>query len=160
MLLQLSGEVNYAMLDSLVKTLNEAKKRNEKLTIYFSSEGGLSDVAEAIIEIVNKESERILMIFYGEVFSSGMVILLRVQCEKAILKDTRGMFHFAWQSVMINETGKPTDGYDKFSVAEMKRSKEVTLNFLKTTRLTQSEIVKIKKGEDVYFSYTRLLELI
>ncbi len=43
---------------------------------------------------------------------------------------------------------------------EMKKSKDISINFLKTTKLSEIEISKIKKGKDVYFSYDRMLEII
>ncbi len=160
MTLHLSGEVNYAMLDNLVKAYNSLKE-DEKLYIYLTSpEGGLVDVAEAIVDFINLDKETIAITFYGEVFSSGMHIFLKTECPKLILRDTRGMYHFSWQEMTISEGGKPTGAYDMFSLKEMKRAKNETIAYLKTTKLLDKEINAIKKGQDVYFSYARMLELI
>lgn len=160
MIIQLSGDADYSMLEKVIVALNGLTKE-DNLHIYFTCPmGGLSDVNVALIDFINKNKDRIGMTFYGELFSSGMVVFLSVQCQKSILKDTRGMYHFAWQEMTINETGKPSGEYDIFSMKEMRRSKERTIEFLKTTKLTDKEINTIKRGKDVYFSYDRMLELI
>ena len=160
MIINLSDDVNDAMLTPLLKAITDLKT-DEKLTIYFTCpDGGFTDAAMAIIDIINSNKEVINMIYYGELFSSGMIIFLGTKCNKKILRDTRGMYHFAWQQMSINETGKPSGEYDIFSMKEMKKSKIRTLEFLSTTKLSQKEIAQIKLGKDVYFSYDRMLELI
>ncbi len=93
MIVNLSGEVNYEMFDTLIKAFNGLTK-DDNLHIYFSSEGGLTDVSEAIIDFINKNKDYIGITFYGEVFSAGMTIFLKTNCNKYILPDTRGMYHF------------------------------------------------------------------
>lgn len=160
MILHLSGDIDYKTMDSLVNAMNNLKSE-DNLHIYFTCpEGGLTDVGEAVIDFINKNHSRIGMTYYGEIFSAGMVIFLKTKCLKFLLPDTRGMFHFAWQEVTITEGGKPTPGYDAFSMKEMKKSKQRSLEYLKTTKLSTKEINDIKKGKDVYFPYERLLELI
>lgn len=160
MILHLSGEVNYEMFNTIVKSFNSLKE-DDRLYIYFSSpEGGMLDVAEALIDFVNRNQELIDILFYGENFSSGMYIFLKTECHKTILKDTRGMFHFAWQDMSISEGGKPSADYDIFSLKEMKKAKEQTINYLRTTKLSDKEINGIKKGKDIYFSHDRMKELL
>lgn len=159
MILHLSGEVGYKMFDKLVKALNELSI-NDNLAIYFTSEGGLTDSAEAIVDLVNTNSERIGIKFYGEIFSAGMCIFLRTKCQKWCLPDARGMYHFSWQDITINEGGKPMNDYDKFCMSEMRKAKEKTLELLKDTNLTPLEHKKIMQGKDVYFSNDRMLQLI
>lgn len=160
MILNLSGEVNYNMLNELVKSINTLTK-GDILNIYFTSpEGGMVDVAEVLIDIINLHKEVISMHFYGEIFSSGMVIFLKTECTKTLLPDTRGMYHFSWQTVNIAEGGKPTDPYDIFSLKEMKESKKRSVEYLSSTKLNEKEIKLIKQGKDVYFTHSRLQELI
>lgn len=89
-----------------------------------------------------------------------MVMFLKTECPKTLLPDTRGMYHFSWQTVNIAEGGKPTDPYDIFSLKEMKESKKRSVEYLSSTKLNDKEIKLIKQGKDVYFTYTRLQELI
>lgn len=160
MILHISEEISYKTLDLLTNSIN-AIKENQILEIYLTCpEGGIVDVAGAFIDLVNKNKERIKLIFYGEIFSSGMLIFLKTNCSKELLPDTRGMFHFSWQSMYITEGGKPSSPYDIFSMGEMKKSKIKTLEYLRTTKLSVKEINNIKKGKDVFFSHERLIELI
>lgn len=159
MILHLSGDVTYEMLSTLAKSLNELKE-NDKLAIYFTSEGGYTDVSEAIIDLINKNKEYIGITFYGEIFSAGMEIFLRTECPKFILKGTRGMYHFSYQELTISEGGQPSGDYDNFCYKEMKNCKAITLEYLKSTPLNEKEISKIKRGKDVYFPYDRLLQIL
>lgn len=160
MIINLSGEVDYKMFNHLVTSFNNLKKE-DNIHIYFSSPiGGYIDSTTALIDFINKNKDFIGVTFYGELFSSGMTVFLSLQCEKKILPETTGMYHFAWQSMNISETGKPNGEYDGFVIKEMKKSKIRTLEFLNTTKLSQKEIAQIKLGKDVYFSYDRMLELI
>lgn len=160
MILNLSGEVNYNMLDSLIKSINTLTV-GDILHIYFTCpDGGMTDVSEALITIINLHKEVIVINFFGEIFSSGMVIFLKTTCKKTLLPDTRGMYHFSWQTVNIAEGGKPTDPYDIFSLKEMKESKKRSVEYLSNTKLNDKEIKAIKQGKDVYFTYQRLTELI
>lgn len=155
-MINLSGEVNYEMLNSLLKSYTGAY-----LHIYFSSpEGGMVDVAEAIIDFINLHKDNIEITFYGENFSSGMDIFIKTECKKNILPDTRGMYHYSWQEVSISQSGKLTNEYDKFSIQQMKLSKNRTIAFLKTTKFLEKEINAVKKGKDVYFSFDRMKDII
>lgn len=159
MILNLSGEVNYNMLNELVKSYNLLNE--EKLHVYFSSpEGGFTSIAEVIVDLINLYKDQTKITFYGENFSCGMIVFLKTQCEKSILPSTVGMFHFCYQDMTISEGGKPNSEYGLFSMKEMKSSKLETLEYLKNTKLSDREIIAIKKGKDVYFSFNRMSELI
>lgn len=160
MLINLSGDVDYEMLNQLIKAINTLKQE-ETLNIYFTaSSGGQVDVAEAIIDLVNENNDRVKITFYGEVFSAGMMIFFKSKCTKKLLPDTTGMYHYSWQAVNISEGGKATDAYDIFALKEMKKSKLRTLQYLTTTKLTEKEIKQIKLGKDLYISHERMLELL
>ena len=159
MIINLSGEVNEAMMNNLVASYNTSFLG--KLHIYFSSpEGGYVSVAEAIVDLINLHKDKIKITFYGENFSCGMIIFLKTNCEKSILPFTTGMYHFSYQNMSISEGGKPNSDYDLFAMKEMKSSKLQTLNYLKSTHLLEKEISAIKKGKDVYFSFNRMNELL
>lgn len=160
MVISLSGDIDNNMLIALIKAIGELKE-NDKLTIYFTCpEGGFTDVTRAVINLINNNKDRVDIVFYGELFSSGMVLFLYVECKILLLEDTRGMYHFGWQEMSINETGKPSGEYDIFSMKEMKKSKIRIIEFLSKTKMSDKEIASIKQGKDVYFSYERMLELV
>jgi len=160
MTVNISGKVEFEMLSDLLKAFNSTPKE-ETLHIYFCSpDGGDTDVAEAIINFINKNKDRIEITFYGANYSSGMVIFLKTQCVKYILPDTRGMYHFCYQQLDISEGGHPSSAHGKFSIQEMKNAKTITINYLKTLSLTKKEMRDISNGKDVYFSYSRMKDLI
>lgn len=156
MILNLSGEMNNEMFNTLVGGLNDA---DGYLSIYLSSTGGETDIALAMVDLINRYAKAIDITFYGEVYSAGMFVFLKVNCKKNLLEDARGMFHFAYQDITINEGGKPSDPEDIFLMKEMKKVRARTLDYLKSTKLNEKEFNSIKKGNDVFFSYERMLEL-
>lgn len=158
MIINLSGEVGYGMFNELIKAVSGLK---ENLHIYFTTaDGGQTDVAEGMVDLINKNKDMIEICFYGEVFSAGMMIFLKTECRKCVLPDTTGMYHYAWQEVTITEGGKPSAAYDIFCMKEMKKAKLRTIEYLKTTKLTEKEIKYVKTGKDLYLSHERMLELI
>jgi len=159
MTLHLSGEIDYKMFDTLIESFNNLLEE-DILHIYFTSEGGLTLVKDAILDFINNNKDRIKITFYGEIFSGAMDIFLKASCEKNVLKHTRGMIHFSYQSVEVNESGNPYTPYGIFSVRELKNYHIETLKFLKSIKLTEKELSLIKEGKDVYFSHKRLLGLI
>src|SRR5688572_14057354 len=149
MIVNLSGIVDNEMFTTLVKSFNDLKV-NDNLHVYLTTEGGDADTAEAIIDLINKNKDYIGITFYGEIFSAGMHIFLKSQCQRYLLPDTRGMYHFSYQKLQIAEGGNGLDIYDRFCIQEMKDSKSRTIEYLKSTPLTEKEITGIKKGRDVY----------
>lgn len=159
MIINLQGPVDNEMLNNLIKAFNELKE--DILHVYLNTEGGRADTSEAIIDLINNNKERFKISFYGNVFSAGMYIFFRSLCEREILPDTIGMYHYAWQEVTIAEGGKPWSAYDAICMKEMKISKAKTLEYIKNhTSITSKEINDIKKGKDVYFSYERMKQLL
>lgn len=160
MVLHLYNEVDHNLLGILVNALNLLKSE-EILTIYFTCpSGGYTDVGEAIIDLININKDKINLILYGEIFSTGMLIFLKTKCSKKLLPDTRGMYHFSWQGINMNEAGKPITSYDEFSLIEMKKSKIRSLEFIKSFSFNEKEKKAIKQGQDVYLSYDRMKELL
>lgn len=158
MIVTIEGNVGPKMLSKITNALSDITK-GDNLVLYFSSEGGCADTSTAIVDVINKNKDIVSLIFYGQLFSAGMQIFLFTECYKEILEGTRGMYHFAWQSMMISEHGRPTSDYDLFSMREMKETKDENINKLKN-KLTAKEIQSISKGKDVYFSYKRMKELL
>lgn len=160
MIIHLEGEVNSVMFDKLSYLFSKTKG-SELIKIYLSSDvGGYTATAEAIVDLINSNSQRITLIAYGAIYSAGFIIFFKSSCKRVLLKDTTGMAHFSYQPIDINETGNPSSSYDKFAKQEMKKSKTHTLNFLTELGLDKQELNIIKKGDELYMSYDRLKELL
>lgn len=160
MIIGITGEVNNDSFEKLVKAYNELKEK-EDLEIYLNSEGGYTDYAEAIIDIINTHREVTSMVGYGELLSAGFDIFFRSLCEKSLLRGTLGMAHLSRVETSITiKSGKTQDeheaGYKKWS----KKDKIERLLFYEKLGMTQSELLKIKSGKEVYFDFDRLAELL
>lgn len=159
MYFNINNSIDESTLNILINQINNLK--DGILTIYFTCpNGGLTDTGEALIHLINTNKDRITIIFYGELFSMGMNIFLRTSCSKVVLPDTRGMYHYTWQDIAINESGKPLGEYEKFSLSELKKAKKRSLETIDNLPLTEKESKAMKSGKDVYFSYERMKELI
>lgn len=159
MTINISGEVNDSMVNRLIDSFNQLK--DDSLTIYFTcGEGGYTDYGEAVIHFINSNANKIRMIFYGENYSCGMIIFLRVKCEKSVLPDTVGMFHLPYLNVSVSMGGIAREAQDKFHVRESVKAAKPIIDLLKKTGLKKKEITKIEQGKDVYFSYNRMSELV
>lgn len=156
MILDLKGTINEEMVSDLVNFINEAQGTNKK--IYLQSQGGFIYCAEQMLDIINENAEEIEFVGHATLESSAFELFFKAKCKKRILNSTRGMLHFATADVTLNQNGKPlSQTYVKHLKEEVaKRNDEI----IKKLKLTAKEISKYNKGEDVEFSYKRMLELI
>lgn len=134
---------------------------DEQLLIYITSDGGYSAVGDTITNLINKNANRITLIASGFIESAAFNIFFFSKCKREILLDTVGMVHYARCSIEITQNGKPyTDG-GKMDLHELKRSAPSTFERLKREiGLNTKELKLIKEGEDCYFSYPRLKQLL
>lgn len=160
MILHLLGDVNPELFDKLISSINGLEEK-EILHIYLNSVGGEVDNAEAIIDLINENQNKIKLTAFGEINSCAFDIFFRSKCEREILPKTMGIAHFT--GVKVNKiTNKnyrdPVSGpfYIKWSEIFL----EQCVRLYKKLGFTEKELVKISKGEDLYFLTDRLLEFL
>ena len=158
MTLNICGELDCETLDILFEDFNKLKP-DEKVIIYFTSPSGFVSTSKALLDFINNNKEIISLIVYGEIYSAGFDIVMKAECNKKLLSNTIGMIHFAYTKIDMDESGKPKTDYDKFYLAEMKKTKTETIEYLRTLGLNKQELEKVNKGKDVFLSYERLAVL-
>ena len=145
------------MLTKLADALNGDA---EKITIYFSSNGGKNSVAEAATDLVNSNKERFEVIAYDYIGSNGFKFFIEIECEKRVLPNTLVMHHQVRTSIDVDEFNKPYYQVDRAQIERMKFERKDMDEFNRRIGLTASELRKFNRNDDVYFHYDRLLELI
>ena len=135
--------------------------KDENHTIYLSSNGGDLWLVEPILKMINDNKDRIEIIGVREISSSALSIFLGAECKKSITKNTFAIWHKPSFSFDLDDKNKPRNDFYKFKNKYIVEgfSKEFELEY-KDWGLKKSEIKKYKKGEDVYFSYERLQEIL
>lgn len=159
MICLLEGEINTDSVHKLVGAYNESYKLNTHLDIYLNTEGGDVGCMEAIIGLINTNRKTTLTA-YEKVYSAGFFIFFRSLCEKYLLPGTVGMFHYIKTPISIDENKKAYSSEDKALQAWAKDQNIWTNQLCIKLGMTPLEFNKIKKGEEVYFQYSRLLEFL
>ena len=145
------------MLTQLADALNGDA---EKITIYFSSNGGKNSVAQAATDLVNANKERFEFVAYDYIGSNGFKFFIEIECEKRVLPNILAMHHQTRTSLDVDEFKKPYYQSDKAEVERMKYERRDIEEFNRRIGLTALELKRFNRNDDVYFQYDRLLELI
>jgi hypothetical protein len=154
-----TGEINEIKLEEIVGFLNYAigmKKR-----IFFSTEGGSTDIAEVLIDIINQDAENIELVAFNTIASCGMDIFYKTNCKKYVKDGCYGLYHLSSYNMDMSERGFPTHKDTKWVYNHSRKFSNVnTDRMCYKLQLTKSETAKIKRGEDVLFSTERLRDFI
>lgn len=159
MTININEDITKETVDKITQAINELQP-NDKLFIYFSSEGGDVNSAEAIIHMINNNADIIEVVGYGELLSCGFDIFFKVICYKMLLPNTVGMCHQSNVKININESTKPYEERGVADKAWLKLQKDQTIKFCNSLGMTDKEITAIKKGKDVYFQYKRMQDFL
>lgn len=160
MILSINTEINNEVLDRLVRTYNELKE-NEKLEVYFSSEGGDVEIGEAIIDLINEHADITSVVGYGTISSAAFDIFFRITCPKSILISTLGMAHSMRVELDKYDLSSKTDQQEFKAQKEWaKEHEKYRLDVYEKIGLNKKELTDIKKGNDVYFQFNRMIELV
>lgn len=149
------------LLNAFVKAWGESEKTPEKKKdIYISSPGGHVDVFQTITDIINSCPEQCNLIAVGEIHSAAFELFYSVKCERRILPFTFGMYHFAYDEILIDEHGKAKEEYGKARLENLKLMRSHTFKFCRKIGMSDKEIKSIKAGKDVYFQAARLQQFL
>lgn len=157
MIINLDGEISSELLDKAIHSFNQLKD-GEKLDVYLCSPGGNVYAMEAFIGFLSLNADRINLYGYGDLSSSAFIIFFRARCPKALLPGTTGMAHLVrLTGTFVGDVVNWKDKSDsKFNIEWTKHMKKEFIQFLEELGLTEEELAKIKKGEDVFFLYKRM----
>lgn len=142
----------------LSQKINELQE-DEKLYWYFNSYGGETHVGFEVIDIINRNKDRIELIASDNIFSTAFLIFFKAQCERKILPLTFGMMHCASTSFEAKHEGKIAI-FEKERRSKFLAVNEFLLNWCRDLGFTESELKKFKKAEDIHFDTKALHNLL
>lgn len=143
--------------ETVNKLLEFCNGCSDKTVIYFSSDGGTTIGESVLIDYLsNKDDIELVGLF--ALSSSAFDVFMRTKAKKRLIKPVYGMIHLP--SVRVERDTNDRYIYDshKYSARNMKSVIEDDIAFYKKLGVTAKEIIKIRKGENVYFEYDRMVE--
>jgi hypothetical protein len=153
MIVKIQEEITDATLDKIIDAYNNLGS-DEGLFIYLNSNGGLTKVTEAILDIINRQDNavRTTLIGYGELGSSAFHLFYSAKCDRELTPGCHGLYHQSSMSVDMNENGRPSYTYSKFQEKYLKNfCKKATLDFCNDIGIIGDQLALIKRGKDVWF---------
>ena len=146
--------------ESTQELMNFIEENEGDLTIYLRCGGGEDWAREVMSDCMEKNKDRITLITNGYIYSNAFRLFFSFTGKRIVMGDTIGMFHQSSKKTDITESGKPQYLDD---IEAMKRDKidhKISLKWCKDIGLTDKEIRKFKRMDDVYFTEARLRELL
>ena len=154
----LEGDVDSLMLKTLIDAYNDLPS-GDVLNIYFSSPGGNITTGEAIINLINRRANATTLTAFFGLESCAFNIFFKSKCYREILPSVIGMIHLTTWGGSIKE-GLVTEPRTEFIKKEMKRSLAINTNFFRELGVSEEELLKYKKGEEVYFNDEQLKRML
>lgn len=154
--------MDYFLLESIendTKDLIDFINKSDKKTIgiFIDCQGGCCHKTEAIINIINNNQHRIYLYSNGYLFSNAFYIFFKSSCYKKTLSDNSfGMYHLKRKDFKINQKGNFVYKEDKKEIQQWKENMEKEIIFLRNLGVSEEDIKKIERGEDVYFNKEQL----
>jgi hypothetical protein len=139
-------------VQALIDFVNETEG---KLKIGFCSRGGHAGLARFIANILNDNKDRIEIVAYSHVESSGFEILYMFEGKKTITQGTRGMIHYGYMEADVDDRGRLKTDYER-QVVEGRKSDFDWRNNMAKDVLTPAQLKRFKKGQDVVINYEQM----
>lgn len=149
----LEGEIKEDLFNKFTCFFNDNPTGD--ITIFINSCGGKSNIAVLILSIINSNSDRIHLVSAG-CYSAAFEIFYLAKCEKSIVYATIGMYHKAYlENIAISVTNNIRYLSDKCNVDNFNSYQDkFAYTFLK-----KKELKDYNLGDDVYFTFKRMLEI-
>ncbi len=152
----LRGNLSWSDFDKVADALDNY---DDSLRIYLFSNGGSISVSLALLDLVNKNREKVI-IYGGSINSACFDLFFKAKCSKYIMPMADGMYHQTKMAIDINEDGNPTYFHGAHNKKWLKRLHEETIMFATALKFTPAEIKSLKKGDELYFMEERLYQFL
>ncbi len=158
------NEINQKTISDFIDLMEEKIEKGEQhFVIYFESIGGEAIYGELLINYINEVDSRnkysVKVYAIWDITSSAFNIFFKLNCERDIIFGTFGIIHYATRDVDAVRI-KNKNSSDSFFLENLEEIQKNDLIFYKTLGISEDELSRLKKGEDVYLNYNRLRELL
>jgi hypothetical protein len=135
------------------------ENRSGNILLGITSSGGSKTYGSYLLRVLNENKHRITLQALGGVYSAAFDVFYFYEGPKALVRgESKGMTHYGYQTIEINEANKVVYHEGICAVVNLKynltRSLEVASKIM-----TPQELRKFKKGDDVYFSFERMVQI-
>lgn len=151
----LEGEVNEAMRDIVTNALNE----EWDVTFYLNSEWWRAQFAHQIVDIINKNKDRVTLIATLQIASAAFRIFFQSECKRSILDDTEWLAHMARMSVKM-DWNKDVWSTDRWRIKEMWKEETKHVKELKKLWVSKKNRKLFLKWYDIYFNTKKLRKML
>lgn len=154
-IVHLEGSVDETMRDLVTNTLNE----EWEVIFYLNSHGWKSQFAYQIVDIINKNKDRVTLIAVLQIASAAFRIFFESECKREILWETEWLAHMARMDVRI-DANKDIGSTDKWRVQEMKKQEKKEVQKLKMLWVSKKNRKLFLKGYDIYINTQKLQKML
>lgn len=151
----LEGWVDENMRDIVTNTLNE----EWEVTFYLNSNGGRIQFARQIVDIINKDEDRVTLIATHEISSAAFRIFFFSKCKREILDDTEWLAHMGQIDLRMNWNWH-ISSTENWRVKEMKKEEKVQERLLKSLGVSKRNRKLFLKWYDIYFTTKQLRKML
>lgn len=147
-------KITHDHFNEFVKFTNDHP--DENWGIVLDSVGGQSALMKIIVEIINSRPDKV-KIYCNNAYSAAFEILWNVKCDIYFSDFTKGCVHLPKAEMFIMSNNKPAYYEDECIVKGWKENGDDVSHYKKF--LTKKEWKKIKKGDDIFFTYKRMRKI-
>lgn len=154
-------EIHYESVTLLIKKFEELKLvDDEKIYLYFSSNGGIIDDGKVLIDYINNSWFRnnLIMVASGVLFSEGLNVFLETKTKKRIFDNIMILFHIPTSFIDYREE-QNSESTTQVQKKQLEKMKKEFLVFCKQCGLSKNEIEKLNKGEDLCYTESKLKDI-
>lgn len=149
------GEIASESIKELLVFISE----NEcNLLIGINSGGGSDAVAKYLLEVFNRNKDRLSIVVTAGVYSAAFRLVHLFEGIVLLSEGCKGMYHYGTIESVHNALGMPSSPMDKNDISNLVLSRNSDDKYA-TKFMTAKELKQFKKGEDVYFDYRRMKEI-
>lgn len=141
--------------ENMRNIVTDALNQEWEVIFYLNSEGWRSQFAYQIIDIINKNKDRVTLIAVLQIASAAFRIFFESECKREILGETEWLAHMARMSVRI-DANKDIGSTDKWRVEEMKKQEKKEEKKLKILWMSKKNRKLFLQGYDIYINTKKL----
>lgn len=158
-MIRIDGDMDQELLDKFVEDLNNTPSDVDKIYVYFTSAGGQIWVAQQLLDIFRRYSDKVEVIFGPDVHSAAFEVLYKYNGMKSLTDDAFAVLHaynkeFSSRNLLDKQSFESWDTKERFKKMLDDQYK------MFSEFLTDKEVARIKQGKEVYISNARLREII
>ena len=153
--LYLNGEMNNEMINSFLNFYNSLSSETNEAMIYLNSWGGLYDVMQILLDVINHSKVKITLVAVNQCMSCAFLLFYFAKCNKILMDNCYGCIHTISSSFELRDKKFEGDIIRLNEINDINRKIEHDFKSF----LTNEELKKFKDGEDIYLSSKRMKEI-